>query len=717
MDISKLLSIITVLLVCGIVKSLLRYTNIQFIPDAGACIIVGIFVAFLIKLLYGTPVDDKDKLSFDNDLFLRIMLPPIIFEAALTIDKRSFRRDIFPIVMFSTVGTALSALIVGYCTYYMSNNIWKRGVALPFLDCMLFGSLMSSIDPVATLSILSGVGIRQTDPLYILIFGESLLNDGVAIVLFDSLIEHMGDVDAVGSASVLDTLGDFFIITGGSMLIGYMAGIVATIYFWLLHRKQSAVTEVALFFAWALIPYYIADGLKFSGIIAIMVMGFMMDYYVIGGFQSDNSQWIEYMEMRSNGNNNNPTAAAATAAVGGMTSPLNGVPVVSVENDFNPLLLMMSPPVEPYFDKIQMIWYKAFSGRGHLLKRSQHHIGFVAEVITAVMETAIFAYLGLFLFHDRDFNFKLMTSGLLSCIVSRAGMVIILSILINVCVFVDLEITLGKLWKKLYTAFSQLSNTGNRRSNNYNINNDNDDDSNTTRYMNNNNNNNRKQYLNAKTQMILFSAGIRGAVSYALVQNIPVYDAVTKTGSHYKGELRTMTSVTIIALMFGFGAVTYFIVNSDDSINRNSSIGDNDDDGDGDNNNHYRERLLPQQRSDGLVSGNGGIQHHYQLMNSGLASSSDGFGSTEDDSTMNSLLFAVSNEEQRRRSQSNNNLTERPYEAPIGNFQQQQQQQQVQVPASQEEQQQAQGGFHQPPQHLYQMPNQLYNPDPQSFQN
>ena len=62
----------------------------------------------------------------------------------------------------------------------------------------MFGSLISSIDPVATLSILAGVGVSQTDTLYTLVFGESLLNDGVAIVLFEVLKDRLGEDDSLG---------------------------------------------------------------------------------------------------------------------------------------------------------------------------------------------------------------------------------------------------------------------------------------------------------------------------------------------------------------------------------------------------------------------------------------------------------------------------------------------------------------------------------------
>jgi len=241
-----------------------------------------------------------------------------------------------------------------------------------------------------------------------------------------------------------------------------------------------------------------------------MVMGFMLDYYVIGGFQSDDSEWNDYMQMRC-------------------------------ENE-------SSHPVEPCFGRMRVACAKAFSGRGHILSRSQHHVGFVAEVISSIMETAIFAYLGLFLFNDTDWIFKLTSTGIFACVSSRAVMVIVFAALINLCVWIDLEGLLCRLWHFCF----RRDSIGN------------DDDSYAS---------DTKVYLDKKTQMILFSAGIRGAVSYALVQNIPVYDAVTKHGSHFKGELKAMTSAAIVLILFAFGAMTYFTVQRDLSPDRERVAG------------------------------------------------------------------------------------------------------------------------------------------------
>lgn len=499
------------MVVCGWMKSMLRVANIRFIPEAGACIIVGAIVGGILRLVQSDLVQDR-LLAFDNDLFMQVMLPPIVFEAAITIDKRAFRRDLFPILTFAIIGTGFSAVAIAWVTYSLS-NAGGRENGLPWLDSLLFGSLMSSIDPVATLSILSSVGVSQGDTLYTLVFGESLLNDGVSIVLFESLVRHMGDASVVDHATVSDTLAHFGIVTIGSLAVGVFCGALCTAYYWFLQGKQSAVSEVALFFAWALVPYYIADGLGLSGIISIMVMGFMLDYYVIGGHQSDEGEWMEYMQLR--------------CPPGEATADHNH----DSQQHSNP-----HHPVAPWFESIKEACCKAFSGRGLILSRSRHHVGFVAEVISNIMETAIFAYLGLFLFNDRVWDVILTISGLFACISSRAVMVILLSLLINACVWMDLEGMLSRLWRYCFQRDTIR------------------DDDNDSMYSD------TRQYLDMKTQVILFSAGVRGAVSYALVQNIPVYDAVTKHGSHFKGELRSMTSFTIVVILFALGALTYFTV-------------------------------------------------------------------------------------------------------------------------------------------------------------
>lgn len=471
-------------------------------------------------------------MSFDNDLFLHILLPPIIFQAAINIDKQAFRRDLFPILTFAIGGTFLSSILIGFITFWLSASL-GAGNSLPLLDSLIFGSLISSIDPVATLGILSSVGVSKTDTLYTLIFGESLLNDGVAIVLFDTMAKHLGDNAVVDKALMHEVAIGFFEVTFVSLGIGIACGTLCTVYFWALRRKQTAVVETALFFAFALIPFYIADGLgysgntnntesivssshdtlsprwRFPGILAIMAMGFFADYFVIGGSQSDEAQWMTFMERQHES---------------------------------------LRPPDG------RTRWYhvyRAFKGTGHLSSRSRHHVGFVAEVIASIMEMSIFAYLGIFLFNDKNFlNLSLNSTAIFGCVVSRAAMVALFSLVINVFVCLDVERRVGGLFFPQPASFHRRLDSAE------------DESIGSTAHV----------YLDRRTQQIMLLAGVRGAVSFALVENIPVYDVVRKTGSQFKPQLKAMTSSSILFTVFVFGALTYFLVKGERDRNLHGAL-------------------------------------------------------------------------------------------------------------------------------------------------
>ncbi|KAL3936081.1 MAG: hypothetical protein SGBAC_008523 [Bacillariaceae sp.] len=502
---SRLLGIMLVMLACTMIKALLKAFDVNWLPDACAFILVGTIVGAVVRVVNKGLL--QNRMSFDNDLFLQILLPPIIFQAALSIDKRAFRRDLFPILLFAGLGTAFSAVAIGLITHHVSTLGSED--TLPLLDSLVFGSLISSIDPVATLSILAGVGVSQTDTLYTLIFGESLLNDGVAIVLFETLVAHLGEDEELGKEAYQEMARHFFVVLFGSIAIGLSIGACCTVYFYALRGRQSAVTEVGVFFCWALIPYYVADGFSCSGIIAIMVMGFFMDFFVIGGSQPQQVPTVnDYVPMQNFGN-----GEEHAMQYGG-----------------------------DRWTHIQIFFSHAFSGHGHILSRSRTHVGFVAHVVASIMDTAIFAYLGLFLFSDNKWDFRLNMTGILGVVSSRGVMVGSLSLLINIFVFFDVETRL----KRFFRSFRRVNLA--------------DDDE----FIDGHN----KPYLDKKTQLILLLAGVRGAVSFSLVESIPVWDQVTKTGSKFKPELKAMTSSSIVLTLFVFGALTYVAVKRSDEGER-----------------------------------------------------------------------------------------------------------------------------------------------------
>ena len=157
-----------------------KKNKFYFLPESGVAILVGIFIGGLARLT----VTDLTLFSFSPELFFFILLPPIIFEAGYSLEKKRFFENIGAITLYAFGGTIISAFVVGMLTY------WSARVGLIHIDkenpmeALLFGALISAVDPVATLSIMGSPELQCDNLLYSLVFGESVLNDAVAIVLF-----------------------------------------------------------------------------------------------------------------------------------------------------------------------------------------------------------------------------------------------------------------------------------------------------------------------------------------------------------------------------------------------------------------------------------------------------------------------------------------------------------------------------------------------------
>ena len=166
---------------------------------------------------------------FDDDMFYFLLLPPIIFEAGFSLQKRAFFNNLGTIMLFAIGGTLLTVIFISLPLY----TIGRTGVfrvsgadALDFrspLDAYLFGALISATDPVATLSIMGTMGVDEQ--LYALVFGESVLNDAVAIVLV-RILEQLGNDGFTHPSHFLVGVGQFFLVSLGS--VGIAVTICAT---------------------------------------------------------------------------------------------------------------------------------------------------------------------------------------------------------------------------------------------------------------------------------------------------------------------------------------------------------------------------------------------------------------------------------------------------------------------------------------------------------
>jgi len=471
----RLFVIVCVIGLCGMIKSLIRHFKIRWLPEAGGCILVGVIGGLFLKIL---PHID---FAFSHDMFLRVMVPPIVFEAALNIDKRSFRKMLIPIFLLAFFGTIMSTLLTAGIVFYGTLYL-PHCTNIPFIESLAFGALISSIDPIAVLSVLSNMGMSDKDQIYVIIFGESLLNDGVAIVLFQTLLHFMDENLIIDSEAVYLATLQFLVIAIGSLLIGLLCGLVATFYFWLMQGIQTPLVEVIMFICWAFIPYYLCDGVEWSGIVAIVSVGFFMDVYIIGNKS-------ETVDDSSDGN---------------------------VEKQYP------DPPA-----KKRPIRHSIFSQEGFLSAKAKSHIRFVTEINSTLMETAIFSYLGIFLFNKRyHWNVGIPLMAIFACITSRSFTVWFFSWISNLAT--RFTATLGR---KVNTACYS------RESENKDV-----------------------SIIDGRMQLVLIFAGLRGAMSFALVETVPMYDESTGQGSRLKPELKAMTSACIIFTVFFLGGYTYYLL-------------------------------------------------------------------------------------------------------------------------------------------------------------
>lgn len=189
------------------------------------------------------------------------ILPPLLFEAALNIHWSELRRDALPILTLATLGVVISALVVAAGMTHLA--------AWPWPPALLFGILIAATDPVAVIAMFKDTGVKGR--LRLLVEGESLLNDGVAAVLFVlalSWVESSGAaVTPVGAAQALVWTA------GGGILVGLACGGLALMA---AGRTTDHLVETALTTVVAYGSFLLAEHLHASGVLATVTAGLIM---------------------------------------------------------------------------------------------------------------------------------------------------------------------------------------------------------------------------------------------------------------------------------------------------------------------------------------------------------------------------------------------------------------------------------------------------------
>lgn len=256
---------------------LVNTNRIRNVPESGIAMVLGCIigiVALSIDHLRGATEEER-VLMFQPDIFFYLLLPPVVFEAGFSADQRIFVNNLGAILSFAVIGTFVSTVVVAEGLYMLgfSNK----------LECYLFGSLMSATDPVATIALFGSQRFTNgnSDAIFhCLVFGESLLNDAVAVVLF-SAFERRFQSSQHDIPNAFSLVMEFVHVSFGSLLIGLAAGLLCSWCFRRVHPllHQFPAYEVSSTFFVAYLSYAFSQYLDYSGITALFFCGIVLSKY------------------------------------------------------------------------------------------------------------------------------------------------------------------------------------------------------------------------------------------------------------------------------------------------------------------------------------------------------------------------------------------------------------------------------------------------------
>lgn len=261
-----LLFVIGSLLVGALVKSFFQRSKL---PYTVILLLIGIGIAIFER----SPWSGEGVFShmiqqvggIEPHLILFLFLPILIFESAYSMEAHLFFRIAPQIILLAVVGLIISMILTAFAVSWLFS--WTIGVAL------LFGALISATDPVAVVALLKEKSSRKR--LETLVEGESLLNDGTAIVFFSLFYGFaLGTTTEVNSLAVV---GDFLRIVVAGSIIGM---IVAWLVLWVIGRLfNQPLIEITLSVVAAYIAFMVSESLHVSGVVSLVSLALVFSTF------------------------------------------------------------------------------------------------------------------------------------------------------------------------------------------------------------------------------------------------------------------------------------------------------------------------------------------------------------------------------------------------------------------------------------------------------
>ncbi|BGP19720.1 monovalent cation:H+ antiporter, CPA1 (nhx1) [Rhodosporidiobolus nylandii] len=266
----------------------LKVRRIRSVHETIVAMFAGMFVGALVRLSPGHVV--QSMIAFKSTILLNVLLPPIILNSGYGLRQENFFRNFAVILTFAFAGTFISAVVLGVFIYLYS-LLGLEGLSLTMVECLLFGSTLSATDPVTILAIFNALHV---DPkLYSIIFGESILNDAVAIVMFETLSQFHGL--SLSLFSFFHGTGIFLLTFCISMALGVCFGLGCSLM--LKHSELGRYTEIeaCLVLLIAYTSYFFSNALTMSGIVSLLFCGITLKHYAYHNMSRRTQRTTRYL--------------------------------------------------------------------------------------------------------------------------------------------------------------------------------------------------------------------------------------------------------------------------------------------------------------------------------------------------------------------------------------------------------------------------------------
>uniref|UniRef100_A0A4W4ERR1 Sodium/hydrogen exchanger n=1 Tax=Electrophorus electricus TaxID=8005 RepID=A0A4W4ERR1_ELEEL len=285
------------ILVAGVAKMSVAQLNSKlksFFPESALLIISGFILG---GIVWGADKAQTFKLVPRN--FFYFLLPQIILDTGYFMPNKLFFSNLGAILVHAVIGTCWNAAAVGISLWgcYLGGAMGNLQIGL--LQFLLFGSLLAAVDPVAVIAVFEEVHVNEV--LFIWVFGESLLNDGVTVVLynvFDAFVSLGGE--KINAGEIIKGIVSFFVVAFGGSLIGVVFAILISLL--TKYTGKVQIIEAGFIFVLGYLSYLTAEMLSLSAILSVTFCGVCCQKYVNANMDEKSVTAVRYaMKVFANG--------------------------------------------------------------------------------------------------------------------------------------------------------------------------------------------------------------------------------------------------------------------------------------------------------------------------------------------------------------------------------------------------------------------------------